>query len=142
MRFKPRVDALYLWVAIPTTLLIVAMLVFSCVFFSLGALLISVFTLVFTGYFLFAPIWLGYAELREDGIFIDFGIFIKRTIPYSKIRKIERKRKWYSESMLSLKCAMEHLDIKYNRFDVVSVSLCNEDDFLEELNEKIKLNNP
>ena len=66
MRFKPRVDSTYLWVAVPTTLLIVMMFVLSLVFFSIGALIISILTLAFTAFFLFAPLFLGYVELRED----------------------------------------------------------------------------
>ena len=136
MKFKPRADSLYLWIAVPTMILITAMFVLTCVFFAVGAFIISVFTFAFTAFFLFSPIFFGYVELREEELFVDFGIFIKRSIPYSKIRAIEKKRKWYSDSMLSLKCAMDHLDIKYNSFDVISLSLCDEDRFLEELNKK------
>ena len=52
------------------------------------------------------------------------GIHImKREIPYEKIRAIESERRWYTYSMLSLKCALDHLNVRYNSFDVITVSV-------------------
>lgn len=140
MKFRPRVDAQYLWIAIPTELFLVVMTVMTLVHFTLFGLTIMLAALAFSSFFILSPIFFGYAELRENELFVDFGIFIKRSIPYSKIRKIEKKRSFYSESMLSLKCARDHVNVKYNRFDVISLSLKDEDLFLEELNKKIPLN--
>jgi hypothetical protein len=36
--------------------------------------------------------------------------------------------------MASLKNALEHVNIKYNTFDIVSVSVVDNDGFIEELN--------
>ncbi len=139
MKFKPRIDSYYLWIVIPTELLLIAMVVLSFIDFTLGGLIVMLFTFVFTNFFLLSPFF-GYAELKEDELFIKFGFILKRSIPYLKIRAIEKKRRWYSESMLSLKTAIDHIDVKYNRFDVVSLSLKNEETFIEELNKKIPLN--
>jgi hypothetical protein len=61
-----------------------------------------------------------------------------REIPYSKIRGFVKERKFYSESMTSLKNALEHVNIKYNSFDVVTVSVTDNDDFIGELNLRIE----
>jgi hypothetical protein len=137
MKFKPRVDAQYLWIAIPTELFLLVMTVMTLVHFTLFGLIIMLAALAFSSFFILSPIFFGYAELREDELFVDFGIFIKRSIPYSKIRKIEKKSSFYSESMLSLKCARDHVNIKYNSFDIISLSLKDEDSFIEELHKKI-----
>lgn len=75
----------------------------------------------------------GYVELRESVMFVKFGFFLKREIPYSKIRKIERQHRLYSESMLSLKNSLDHIDVRYNLYDVVSISVIDNDDFVREL---------
>ena len=136
MKFRPRVDKYYLWIAIPTEIFLIAMTVMTLVHFTLFGLIVMLLALALSSFFILSPIFFGYAELRDDELFVDFGVFIKRSIPYSRIRAIEKKRRFYSESMLSLKCAMEHLDIKYNSFDVISLSLCNEDKFIAEVNKK------
>ena len=136
MKFRPRVDKYYLWIAIPTEIFLIVMTVMTLVHFTLFGLIVMLIALALSSFFILAPIFFGYAELRDDELFVDFGVFIKRSIPYSRIRAIEKKRRFYSESMLSLKCAIDHVDIKYNRFDVLSLSLCNEDKFIAELNKK------
>ena len=40
--------------------------------------------------------------------------------------------------MLSLKLAMEHINIKYNKFDVIAVSVVTNDDFEKELSARIE----
>ena len=136
MKFRPRVDKYYLWIAIPTEIFLIVMTVMTLVHFTLFGLVVMLLALALSSFFILSPIFFGYAELRDDELFVDFGVFIKRSIPYSKIRAIEKKRRFYSESMLSLKCAIDHVDIKYNRFDTISLSLCNEDKFIAELNKK------
>ena len=140
MKFRPRVDKYYLWIAIPTEIFLIVMTVMTLVHFTLFGLIVMLLALALSSFFILSPIFFGYAELRDDELFVDFGVFIKRSIPYSKIRAIEKKRRFYSESMLSLKCAIDHVDIKYNRFDVLSLSLKDEEVFIEELNKKIPLN--
>jgi hypothetical protein len=41
--------------------------------------------------------------------------------------------------MLSLKNALEHVNIKYNNFDIVSVSVVDNDGFIEELNTRRRM---
>ena len=62
-----------------------------------------------------------------------FGFFMKREIPYSKIRGVEKVRRFYSDSMLSLKNSFDHLNIKYNTFDIISISVVGSEDFVSEL---------
>lgn len=136
MKFKPKTDSYYLLILIFTELIVLAALVLCLAEFTLGGFLIMLFTFIFTSYFIISPFF-GYAELRGGELYIKFGFFLKKSIPYSKIRAIEKKRRWYSDSMVSLKMAMDHIDVKYNRFDVVSLSLKDEERFIEELNKKI-----
>lgn len=136
MKFKPKIDSYYLWILIFTELALLAALVLCLVEFTLGGFLIMLFTFIFTSFFMISPFF-GYAELRDGELYIKFGFFLKKAIPYSKIRAVEKKRRWYSESMVSLKTAMNHIDVKYNRFDVVSLSIKDEERFVEELNKKI-----
>ena len=129
-RYKPLVDKLFYIILIPTVLLLIAFTVISA--FEPTMLLVTVPVDIVCLYFLISPLF-GYAELRESSLFIKFGFFMKREIPYSKIRGISCARKWYSDSMLSLKNSMEHLNIKYNSFDMVSISVCENAAFGEEL---------
>ena len=62
--------------------------------------------------------------------------FMKREIPYSKIRGVEKARRFYSDSMLSLKSSLDHLNIKYNTFDIMSISVVESDGFVRELSER------
>ena len=133
-RYKPLVDRLFFLILIPTVALLAVATVFSV--FSLGALLIMLATDVFVLYFFVSSIF-GYVELRENTVFIRFGIILKREIPYSKIRGVAKERKIYSESMLSLKNAMEHINIKYNSFDTVTVSVRENDELLRELQARL-----
>lgn len=119
-RYKPKVDRLYLFIWIPTVILLAVCTVISCA--SLAAFLIMLATDIFTLYFLVSPLF-GYVELRREGVYIKFGFFVSRKIEYSRIRAVDTERKWYSESMLSLKCAYEHVNIRYNSFEVVTVSV-------------------
>lgn len=129
-RFKPKIDKTVpmIWIPLGVILIIATAL---AVFDAVG-LCIMLVTDIFTFYFLISPLF-GYAELRENTLYVKFGFILKREIPYSKIRGFEKSRKFYSESMLSLKLAMEHINIKYNKFDVISVSVVTNDAFLEEL---------
>lgn len=133
-KFKPLIDKLFYIIWIPTLALIaVATFIAS---FDLLAFLILISVDVFTLYFLFSSL-MGYAELREDTLFIKFGFILKKEIPYGKIREIKKERKIISESMLSLKNALEHVTIKYNKFDFVAISVVDNDLFISELEERI-----
>ena len=131
MKFKPRIDSYYLGIIAITELLVTAALALCLADFTLGGLLIMLFTFIFMNFFIISPFF-GYAELREEELYIKFGFFLRKAIPYSKIRAVEKKRDWYSSSLVSLKMAKEHLDVKYNRFDVVSLSIKDEEIFIEE----------
>lgn len=121
-----------------TELVVLAAFIICCIDFSLGGFLVMLFTFIFMNFFVISPFF-GYAELREEELYIKFGFFLRKAIPYSKIRAVEKKRDWYSSSLVSLKMAKDHLDVKYNRFDIVSLSIKDEEIFIEELNKKIPL---
>ena len=87
---------------------------------------------LFVAYFLISPLF-GYVELRQDTVFVKFGFILKREIPYKSIRGVSRERKFYSDSMLALKNSLEHINIKYNSFDMVSVSVVNNELLTERL---------
>ena len=133
--YKPKIDKLFWLIWIPTSVFMILMTVFA--FFEPISLLIMIPTDIFTFYFLLTSLF-GYAELRDDVLFIRFGLIMTREIPYSKIRGLVKERKFYSESMMSLKNALEHVNIKYNSFDVVTVSVTDNDDFIGELNLRIE----
>ena len=96
------------------------------------ALLIMILVDIFTFYFLISTLF-GYVELREKSVFIKFGFLLKKEIPYDKIRGTVKERRFYSDSMRSLKNAIEHVNIKYNSFDVVTVSVMDNDKLIEEI---------
>lgn len=129
-RYRPLVDWLTWVIWIPTLLIIAAGTVVAC--FEPASLLVMIPTDLFTLYFFVSPL-VGYAELRDEGMFVKFGFILKREIPYSKIRGVELVRRWYSESMLSLKCSMEHINIRYGSFDLISVSVKENAELLAEL---------
>ena len=124
--YKPKIDKLFWLIWIPTSVFMILMTVFA--FFEPISLLIMIPTDIFTFYFLITSLF-GYVELRDDVLFIRFGLIMTREIPYSKIRGLVKERKFYSESMTSL---------KYNSFDVVTVSVTDNDDFIGELNLRIE----
>ena len=135
-RFLPLVDRTWLYICVPTALLLIAATVISLS--SVGALILMLAADIFTFYFLLAPLS-SYVELRERGLFIQYGLVIKREIPYESIREIKKESKFYSETMLSIKCAREHVLIKYGKFDVTTVSVKNNDIFIEKIKERIEL---
>ncbi len=133
-KFKPLLDRLYWSILIVTSALMIPLTVVS--FFHPIALIITVAVDLFVLYFFISPLF-GYVELREETVFIKFGLILKREIPYRKIRGLNRERKFYSDSMLSLKNAFEHVNIKYNTFDVITVSVIDNDEFIKEVEAKI-----
>ena len=66
-------------------------------------------------------------------MFVKLGFFMKKEIPYNKIRDAVKERKLYADSMSSLKNALDHVNIKYNTFDVLSVSVIGNDDLVKRL---------
>ena len=52
------------------------------------------------------------------------------------LRAVEKGRGFYSESMMALKNSFEHVNIKYNSFDLTTVSVDKNDDFILELSNR------
>lgn len=133
-RYKPRFDRVYISLLAATDAVVAAL--FVVMLFVAGASsIIMGAALVFVNYFILSPVF-GYVELRENGVYIKFGFILKRYIPYEKIRAIEKKHQFYSDSMLALKGALDHVNIKYNKFDIVSVSVKDGDGLASELAER------
>ena len=133
VRFSPKIDRLTWFIFVPTLAILAAGTVIAA--FAPSALFIMIPTDLFTLYFFVSPLF-GYVEAREKTLFIKFGFFIKREIPYLKIRGAIKERRIISESMLSLKCALEHVNIKYNTFDVLTVSVKDNDRLIALVMEK------
>ena len=111
------------------------MLVLTAIERSIGGWIVTVGTVIFIGFFLISPCF-GYVELREETRFVKFGFFLKREIPYKSIRGIEKKHTAIADSMLSLKNAMDHVNVKYGSFDCTSVSIMDEDAMIEEIKKR------
>ena len=133
--YKPLIGKMFYAISIPTALLLIAVTITAV--YAPVALLIMIPTDLFTLYFIISPLF-GKVTLTEEGIVVKFGFFATRIVPYSHIRSLEKVRKWYSDSMMSLKNSMEHVNIKYNRFDIVSVSVTDNDGFIADVNSRIK----
>lgn len=134
-RYRPKIDKLFYIIWLPIVAIMLAVTVVLAVL-DAGGLFIMIPLDLFVLYFLISSL-VGYAELRCDALFIRYGFILKREIPYSKIRGVKKARKWYSDSMLALKNSIEHVDIKYNSFDVTCVSVKDNDAFIKELEERI-----
>ena len=134
-RFKPLIDKTFYIIWIPTAVLLAVATVISLS--SRLALLILIATDLFALYFLLSSL-AGYVELCENTVFIKLGFIMKLDIPYEKIRGFSRARKIYSDSTISIKNSLEHVNIKYNKFDIVSVSVVTNDELIEEIERRIK----
>ena len=135
-RYKPLTDRMFLYISVPTVLILTALTVAVLIYPTALAVGITLLTDLLVLYFLISPLF-GYVELREHTLFIKLGFIMKREIPYAKIRGTEKQRKFYSDSMLSLKNSFDHVNVKYNRFDMISVSVVNNDEFVKNLEERI-----
>ena len=134
-RYKPLIDKMFFIIWIPTALMMIAGTVLAA--FEPLALIIMLPVDAFTFYFLISPLF-GYVELRKDTLLVKFGFIVEREIPYSKIRDVEKKRTVIADSMTSLKNALDHVNIKYNRFDVISVSVVGNDELIKELRRRLR----
>ena len=135
-RYKPLVDRLFWWILIPSAVFMAVITVVLILAPAPAAVVIVILSAATVAYFIVSPLF-GYVELREECVFIKCGFFVKREIPYGRIRGVEKTRKWYSDSMLSLKNAMEHVNIKYNRFDIFSLSVVGNDELMAQIEERI-----
>lgn len=132
-KFKPLIGKMFYVIWIPTSILLL-----TCTFFCLFepiALLILLPTDLFTFYFFISPLF-AYAELRESSLFVKFGFFMKKEIPYISIRGISKENKFYADSMLSIKNSLNHINVKYNKFELVSISVADNEKFVEELEKR------
>ena len=135
-RYKPMIDK-YFWIIwIPLMAFLLAATLLSL--FEPVVLVILLLTDLFCFYFMVSSL-VGYVELREKSVYIKFGFIIKRDIQYNKIREINTERKVLTYSFLSLKNALEHINIKYNKFDMVTVSVLKNDELIMELNDRIAI---
>ncbi len=134
-RYKPYFDKLYLITALPVFAIISAMTILTLLT-SIYSFFLFTAVDIFILFFLISPFF-GYAELREDTLFIKYGLIMRKEIPYEKIRGASIGRKYYSESMLSLKNSIEHISIKYNAFDTTEISVITNEEFLSELEKRI-----
>lgn len=124
-------DKLFYIISVPTLLLIAAVTVLLA--FSETAMLFVMIPIdLFVIYFLISPLF-GYVELGESSVLIRYGFFMKREIAYDKIRGVSPQRKFYADSMLSLKNSFDHINIKYNTFDITSVSVVGNAELMAEL---------
>ena len=133
-KYKPKVDKLFYLVMIPTMIIVLSPVVI-CGILVPTTLFITVPILLFTTYFLITTLF-GYVELQESSLFIKYGFIMSKEIPYDKIRGVEKERSIISTSTLSIKNALDHVNIKYNKFDVTTVSIDDNDDFIIELNKR------
>ncbi len=133
-RYKPLVDKFFYIVFIPVLILMIFLTVISIG--SIVSLILTILSDVFVFYFILSPLF-GYVELRENTLFIKYGFILKKEIPYEKIRGVEKKRSFDSETMMSLKNSFEHVAVRYNTFDVTTVSVVTNDAFISELEKLI-----
>lgn len=134
-RFKPFFDRTY--ISVLSLLVFAPMLfLFALAVFEATIFFVAVPVFLFVFYFVLSSAS-GYVELRESSVYIKFGFFMKREIAYSLIRRVEKRRAFCSQSMAAIKNAMEHIDIYYNTFDVVSVSVVGNEDLIAELEARI-----
>ena len=137
-RFRPMIDKTFWLIWVPTAVLLAVGTVIALS--APIALCILIATDLFTLYFLVTSLF-GYVELREKTVYIKFGFFTSREIPYDKIRDVSRERKIYADSMIALKNSLDHVNVRYNRFDIVSVSVVTNDELISELQKRINTSN-
>ena len=134
-RYKPFIDSFFCIMA-SITFVIVTLPIILCAVPAPSTLFITVPIFLFAAYFLVSPLF-GYVELRESTVFIKYGFFMSKEIPYSTIRTVERERKAISPSIMSLKHSIEHVNIKFNRFDITTVSVKYNETFADDIKTRI-----
>ena len=134
-RFNPKIGKMFYAIWIPTVAILTVGTWLS--FAAPIGFAILLATDIFTLYFLVTSLF-GYVELREETVYIKFGFLTEKEIPYTSIRDVCKERKLYSDSIVSLKYTLEHVNIKYNRFDMVSVSVVENDELISNLKERIE----
>ena len=112
--------------------LMLIMTTIICIFPALYAIIVVLVCDIILLYFLISPLF-GYAELRDECVLIKYGFILKREIPYTKIRGAYKERRLISDAALSLKCAIEHIAIRYNKADMTVVSVSDNEELLSAL---------
>lgn len=133
-RYNVAIDKLFFIIWIPVSILMISLTILS--FTEVLAFILLILLDLFVFYFLFSSLS-GYVEIHDNYLYIKFGFIIKRKIEYKDIRDVIKERKVYSTSYLSLKNALEHIVIKYNKYDDVTVSVKENDDLINELKKRI-----
>ena len=132
-RYKPKLDKYFWFIWIPLIIYLTIGTLLSI--HTPIALIIFLLTELFCLYFMISSL-VGYVELRENSVYIKFGFIIKRDILYTKIRELNKERRVITYSYLSLKNALEHVNIKYNKYDMVTVSVIDNDELIKEINKR------
>ena len=135
IKYKPLVDKYFYLIWIPVIVLLLIGTIIS--FLQPIGFIIMIGVNIFCYYFMLSSLF-GYVELRRNTLFIKFGFILKKEIPYPKIREVSKERKFLSYSHLSLKNAIEHVNIKYNKYDMVTISVERNDEFIDKLLERIE----
>ncbi len=137
MKFKAKLDIVYIVIYVIVGIVMLAPSIVSLITKDYITALICLIPFILILFMIISMVC-GYARLDDDCLFIKYGFVFKRSIPYEKIRSYELQRKFYCESLLSLKNAMEHVEIKYNKFDNTCVSVRDNIVFLEQLHKRIE----
>lgn len=133
--YKPKFDKYYGAIIIPTSILIIGVTIGISIPYP-PSLFFMIPTDLLCAYFFISPFF-GYVKLGESSVFVRFGFFATCDIPYDRIRGVEKVRKFYSDSIMSLKMSMDHVNIKHGRFDVTTVSVKDNDDLMEEIERRM-----
>ena len=132
-RYKPLIDKYFYIIWVPLSILLIALTILALS--EVIALILMILIDVFCWYFMISQLT-GYVELRESSMYVRFGFILRKNIPYNKIKEFNKERRIITYSYLSLKNALEHINIKYNKFDMITVSVVNNDDLIKELEER------
>ena len=133
-RYKPLVDKYFwiIWIVLSIFLIPITILSYTQIVPFILMLIVDIFC-----YYFMVSSLVSYVELRKDTLYIKYGFILKREIPYNKIRGIEKERRVITYSMLSIKNALEHINIKYNKYDMTTISVVGNDELVIELNKRI-----
>ena len=133
--YKPLIDKYFYYIWAPITILLAICTYISL--FEVTSFFIMVSTDIFTFYFMISSL-VGYCKFQEETLYIRFGFILKIEINYKDIIEIKKERGVMTYTMLSLKNALDHITIKYNKYDFIAISVKNQEDFIQELELRIK----
>ena len=132
--YKPLIDKYFYYIWTPITILLAICTYISL--FEVTSFFIMVSTDIFTFYFMISSL-IGYCKFKEETLYIRFGFILKIEINYKDIIEIKKERGVMTYTMLSLKNALDHITIKYNKYDFVTVSVKDNDKFIKDLKSKM-----